>query len=101
MGYRSYIKTIENVEILGERCTLIINPVTSTIKATDFDGAPYMTVTAGTECEREEFPIKDYSENKGVLDDLIRQGIVQQPHKLYKTGFVSIPLVRLTERYTG
>jgi hypothetical protein len=40
--------------------------------------------------------IKDYSENKGVLDALVRDGIVHKPYTTYPTGYVEVHACELT-----
>ena len=39
--------------------------------------------------------IKDYSENEGMLDILIKAGIVAKPHAWTQSGFVKIPVCKL------
>lgn len=43
----------------------------------------------------DEVAIKDYSENEGMLMALILAGIVKPPHRYVRSGFVTIPIVRL------
>jgi len=43
----------------------------------------------------DEIFIKNYSENKGILDDLIRLGIVSNPIGHVTSGFVEIPKCKL------
>ena len=39
--------------------------------------------------------IKDYSENEGMLDALVKAGIVSEPIEYYHTGYVTCPLVEV------
>lgn len=39
--------------------------------------------------------IKDYSENEGLLDQLIEQEIVGEPTNYVRSGYVTIPMVPL------
>tara|TARA_R100000008_G_C3515891_1_gene131299 strand:+ start:183 stop:524 length:342 start_codon:yes stop_codon:yes gene_type:complete len=39
--------------------------------------------------------IKDYSENEGMLDALVKAGIVSEPLGFYHTGYVTCPLVEV------
>lgn len=39
--------------------------------------------------------IKDYSENEGILDELIRHGIVDAPEAVVASGHVVIPLCKV------
>ena len=43
----------------------------------------------------DEVGIKDYSENEGVLDFLVKNNIVHPPHRHAQSGFVIIPVCRL------
>lgn len=47
----------------------------------------------------DEIAIKNYSEGEGVLEGLLEAGVVTQPHRSIRSGFVSIPVVRLTEAW--
>jgi len=42
-----------------------------------------------------EMIIKDYSENEGVLDFLVSNGIVSKPKRWLSTGWVMVPVVDL------
>jgi hypothetical protein len=43
----------------------------------------------------DEFAIKDYSENTGVLESLVNSGLVHPPHKFVADDHVSFPIVRI------
>jgi hypothetical protein len=43
--------------------------------------------------------IKSYSENEGVLEALIEAGVVKDTGVKLPSGFVSLPVVALTEAY--
>jgi hypothetical protein len=61
------------------------------------DHCPYATCTVNLEgLEPDEVAIKDYSENEGMLDFLISEEIVKPPHRSIPSGFVLIPVCRLT-----
>ncbi|AFM11212.1 hypothetical protein [Turneriella parva] len=60
------------------------------------DDEPFMTATVNT---REAIPeghvtIKNYSENEGLLEVLIENGIVERPALSIATGFVHIPVCK-------
>lgn len=62
------------------------------------DGEPVMVATVNVPdipLEENEVIIKDYSENEGVLDCLIKEGIVSKPKRHISTGFVLCPVVDL------
>jgi len=43
----------------------------------------------------DEVIIKDYSENKGMLNVLVEAGIVSKPDRYIKSGFVECPVCKL------
>jgi hypothetical protein len=45
--------------------------------------------------DEEDIIIKDYSENEGVLDDLITKGIVSEPIDWITSGHVLVPICKL------
>jgi hypothetical protein len=61
------------------------------------DGFPYATATVATEkhlLKEDEVAIKDYSENEGILNTLIKHEIVENPHAFIQSGFVKIPICK-------
>tara|TARA_Y100000592_G_scaffold63269_1_gene98667 strand:+ start:10677 stop:10985 length:309 start_codon:yes stop_codon:yes gene_type:complete len=59
-------------------------------------GEPYATATVWVPgLEEDEVAIKNYSENQGILDNLILHGIVYKPHRSVQNGFVDIPICKL------
>ena len=61
------------------------------------DGTPYATATASIKenLEQGEVAIKDWSENEGILDFLVQNKIVKEPHRFVKSGYVKIPICEL------
>jgi len=62
------------------------------------DGSPVATATINIP----EFPlakeyviIKDYSENEGMLDALMKAGVVGKPTRFVQSGFVTCPVCKL------
>lgn len=49
--------------------------------------------------ESGEIIIKDYSENEGVLDFLISNGIVGRPKRWFSSGWVTVPVVDLLKSH--
>lgn len=45
-----------------------------------------------------EVAVKNWSENEGVLDTLLREGIVKFPHRHIRTGYVMAPVCYLTDK---
>lgn len=44
-----------------------------------------------------ELAIKDYSENEGMLEALIYHGYIKPPHRYIRSGYVDIPICKLTD----
>lgn len=63
------------------------------------DGCPYAvaSVAIDTELSHNEVAIKDYSENEGILQTLIKNNIVETPHRFTSSGFVKIPICMLNK----
>ena len=64
------------------------------------DGEPVATATVNVEGVSETLPpsealIKDYSENEGMMEALIRAGLVQDTGRRVPTGYVTVPVARL------
>jgi hypothetical protein len=45
--------------------------------------------------EPDEVAIKDYSENEGMLECLMKAGIISKPLRIVQSGFVSVPICKL------
>lgn len=59
---------------------------------------PFATATVNIPdeyCVVGEVFIKDYSENEGMLDFLIKNKIVEEPHRFVRSGYVRIPVCNL------
>lgn len=64
------------------------------------DEGPVATATVNVTNEPladDEVCIKDYSENEGMVAALVEAGVVEAPHREVATGFVKVPVCRLTE----
>ena len=61
------------------------------------DGTPYSTATTNIqeELEQGEVAIKDWSGNQGILDFLVQNKIVKEPHRFVESGHVKIPICEL------
>ena len=61
------------------------------------DGTPYATATTSIQEDLKtgEVAIKDWSENEGILDFLVQNKIVKEPHRFVKSGYVKIPICEL------
>lgn len=61
------------------------------------DGCPVMMATVNLPeavINDDEVIIKNYSENEGVLEFLIENGIVSKPLRTVSSGWVTCPIVR-------
>lgn len=65
----------------------------------DEEGVPYFVATlcVDEKLADDEVAIKDYSGNEGVLDWMIENGFVHEPHNQVFSGYVVIPICRLTQ----
>ena len=61
------------------------------------DGTPYATATTAIkeDLDQGEVAIKDWSENKEILDFLIQNKIVKEPHRFVESGYVKVPICEL------
>jgi hypothetical protein len=59
------------------------------------DHFPFMTCTVNMPgLEMDELAIKNYSENEGLLEFLVEEGVLEEPHRYVESGFVMIPVCR-------
>lgn len=69
------------------------------IRMTDAEGMPYMSISIPMKClNPDEVAVKNYSENAGIMIDLLRHDILQKPHRYIESGFVLIPVCRFTDK---
>lgn len=97
------MKTLKRVNYKGSDCWLIQSqygyggsPALQLIDAQD--GEPVATCTVNMpdyNLAEGEICIKDYSENEGMLDFLVKEGIVEDTGKRLQSGYVTIPVCRL------
>lgn len=89
------------VEWQGETLTVHFSRYASgnlRIDLRDADGFPFATCTTdlpGKRLTSQVAYIKDYSENIGVLDLLIRNKIISEPLGYMPSGYVRIPMCRV------
>lgn len=58
-----------------------------------------LTVNPSVKLTDDEICIKTYSENEGLLECLIEQGLIDpMPERSFASGFVMLPVHRLTEK---
>lgn len=65
------------------------------------DGCPVMMATVNlpdVSLSADEVIIKNYSENEGVLEFLIENGIVSAPVRSVSSGWVTCPVVKLLKQ---
>jgi hypothetical protein len=68
------------------------------IKLTTVSGEPFGTATVNlpdAELEPDEVCIKTWGGNEGMLDFLVRNGIVEPTGRTVQTGFVDAPVCKL------
>ena len=74
------------------------NGRTALVLVDALDGSPIATASVNlpdVELAEDEVCIKDYSENEGMLDALVREGIVSETVRHVPSGFVTIPICKL------
>ena len=62
------------------------------------DGEPVSTCTVNIPDEplgEGEVLIKDYSENEGMVDFLVQEGVVERTGREVRSGYISIPVCKL------
>jgi len=65
------------------------------------DGMPVAVATTNANgLDLDEVAIKDYSENEGMYETLVENGIIHPKHREISTGYVTVPVCKLTEYYT-
>ena len=68
------------------------------------DGGPYATATVNmvdAMPAKDCVFIKDYSENEGMLDSLVKAGVVEPTGVMVRAGFVRVPEARLLPPYAA
>ena len=93
------------VEFAGFKCEVMIqkygtgNPA---VRLLDLeDGMPIVVATTNIDgLDSDEIAIKEYSENEGVYDALLNAGIIHPKHRELSTGYVTVPVCKLTNDYT-
>jgi len=93
IGFNGYICDVQ-VERYGTS-----NPAVRLLDVED--GMPVAVATLNVDgLELDEVAIKDYSENKGMYETLLENGIIHPKHREISTGHVTVPVCKLTEYYT-
>ena len=61
------------------------------------DGMPFATCTINLpgQLEDDEVAIKSYSENEGMLEFLLQNELVEEPHRYIFSGYTKVPVCRL------
>jgi hypothetical protein len=60
------------------------------------DGFPFGKSTVNIPgLAEDEVAVKDYSENKGMLDFLVDNGIIYPPHRSESSGYATVPVCKL------
>ena len=70
------------------------------IRLLDSNNNPYTTCTINLpdmDLETNQVAVKNYSENEGMLDALLKAEIVQEPLRFVRSGSTVIPICNLTK----
>jgi hypothetical protein len=85
----------EIFDVTLERCNYLNNTLALELVETE-TGEPFMMCTVNIpNLSDGEVAIKNYSENEGVLDFLIKEGIIEPPHRFASSGYVSLPVCKV------
>lgn len=80
-------------------CKVVYSNHRTAICLTDVEtGEPILTATVNIPeevIEKDEVIIKNYSENEGILDTLVKNKIVSTPIRFVNIGYVTVPICKL------
>lgn len=98
-------KTYDRPEFMGYPCKVVLNtyaavPQTAITLIDANDLEPVATATCclpelGDLISKGQVVVKDYSENIGMLEALVKAKIVSEPIEHIRTGYVTVPLCKL------
>ena len=78
------------------RITTYSNGDNAIVLYDEVDGLSFCKASISIEgLESDEVAIKNYSENAGILESLIRAEIITKPHRYTNQGHVEIPICKL------
>lgn len=93
---------MNKVTFLGEECNVMISRFASTDRIAlyleDSMGCPMTRISVNmpdAEMADDETAIKNHSENEGILQILIDAGIVSEPVRYIKGGWVEFPVCKV------
>jgi len=93
------------VTFQGIECCVYISTYVQSIGRTamylvdNLDGCPMGRVTMNIpdiELEADEVIVKNYAENEGMLEAILKVNLVQKPHRYVSNGYVDVPVCRLS-----
>jgi len=92
---------MNKVEFLGYNCSLQLAQYPSGDKAIQLisNGEPIARATVyveGVQLGDDEACIKDYSENEGMLDALLKAGIAVNVTRMVQANYATVPVVQLS-----
>ena len=77
-------------------CYSNFNTAIELIQVSNGDPIAKATTNPGVNIPGGEVAVKSYSENEGMLEALIEAGVVEAPHRVAESGYVLIPICKLT-----
>ncbi len=96
------MKTIKKVKYKSYECVLVSSRYHHgnrvSLQLIDVSGEPVAVCSVNLPDDylgENEIFIKDYSENAGMADFLVKEGIVELTGETVQTGYVSVPKCRL------
>lgn len=100
-AFKNHIKNLGQVTFLEWTCDVYLtkydNGQNALLLQDAEDNSPIATASVALDIPQspDEVFIKDYSENAGILDLLIKAGIISTPVNYENSGFVVIPVCTL------
>jgi hypothetical protein len=88
------------VEFAGFKCEVQVEKYQSGYKALRLVDQEDGQSVDLDELDSDEIAIKDYSENEGIYNALLNAGVITPKHRELSTGYVTVPVCKLTEYYT-
>jgi hypothetical protein len=96
------MKKVKTIKFLGFNCRLErgeYNNGRLALELVDIKSdEPVAVATVNMPMEalsKDEVVIKNYSENEGILDALIKAKVISQPIRIVQSGYVSSPICKL------
>jgi hypothetical protein len=88
-------------KVVNYKFSVYITSAQNSLQLFGYNGKLLMTASVALVDEKlgqNEIAIKDYAENAGVLDFLIKKNIVSEPVRTVQTGYVLVPICNILKK---